>query len=141
MNRLYTTFLFLAFILSACSHTKNYNKINISGTYHSHTKWNGNDIYITLRKDSEFTFKAIKEYCPGKKFFCTAGKWSVKDSILLLECDTIKRDFKTYFPEVADTANVISLNINGNFLLSGQKIYDLNADGSASKDKFYDKIN
>lgn len=139
--RLNNTIYIIAFFCLIISCKNSTERSDVSGKYHSQKKWNNNDTYIDLRPDSEFTFKVVKEYCPGKKYFCSAGKWKTyNDSLVTLECDSVKRNFKTYFPDVLDTQNVIAINMSATFIIRHQKLYNINTDGRASAEQYYDKI-
>ena len=143
--RKFILFLLPALILISCGEeVKKQAPVDPKGKWESALPWDNNIITLTVRPDSTMLFKAKKLFCPGTKYFVSAGKWHVEnDSFLVMEqfTDGRKYELDDLFPELAniasDTLNIIGLQLNAKFILTKDSIYDIETSGKRSKDKIY----
>lgn len=117
------------------------------GVWQNPKQWDNNLITITVRPDSVMIFKAEKSFCPGTKFFVSAGTWHIEqDSFLVMESFTDGRtiDVNEYFPELVqsqkDSMNVLPLEVTARLLFDSDHIYDVQPDGKRSNERVYNRI-
>ena len=137
-------FLIPALFVFSCKEETKKDLPDPKGKWESAIPWDNNTITLTVRPDSMILFKVKKLFCPGTKYFISAGKWHVEnDSLLVMEQynDGRKYDLDELFPELkdigSDTVNVIGLDINAKFILTKDSLYDIEPTGKRSKDKIY----
>jgi hypothetical protein len=143
--RIFVFILFSAsFIFSCKEPVKKAASIDPKGKWESVLPWDNNTITLTVRPDSMILFKAKKLFCPGTKYFVSAGKWSIEnDSFLVMKqyTDGRKYELKELFPELADigsdSVNIIGLALEAKFILTKDSIYDMEPSGKRSKEKIY----
>lgn len=138
--------LFFIAALASCTE-REAEKVNPVGVWQNPTQWDNNLITITVRPDSVMMFKAEKSFCPGTKFFVSAGTWHIEqDSFLVMEpfTDGRKIDIGEYFPELVqsqkDSMNVLPLEVTARLLFNKDHIYDVQPDGKRSGERFYNRI-
>lgn len=139
MKKFFTAFFFLTLIAAFDSCKENDPYGHLPGHYHSHTNWNGNDINIRLAKDSTFTFTVFSD---KGVTFCAAGTWSRKDSFLFLTSYDTTHPISTekHFPELKEMNNLVAIQMEGKFIVRGDKLHNLDKDGKAHDTEFYDKV-
>src|SRR6187551_1055449 len=96
-------FIFSAALLFACNEPAAVKKepIDAKGKWESVLPWDNNYITLTVRPDSIILFQAKKSFCPGTKYFVSAGKWQIEnDSFLVMKRFTggKKHTVKELFP-------------------------------------------
>jgi hypothetical protein len=142
--RIFSAFLFSTLLFISCNEEAKKNIPDPTGIWENPVKWDNNYITLTVRPDSIMLFKCKKLFCPGTKYFVSAGKWSIeKDSILVMKqfADGKKYELEELFPELAnigsDSANIIGLSIEAKFIMTKDSLYDIETTGQRSKAKIY----
>ncbi len=136
----------LIIVLSLCSCNERAPEVKPIGTWENTTHWENNAITLKVRPDSIMLFKVEKSFCPGTKFFVSAGKWHLeKDSFLIMEPFEDGRilELNDYFPELMqthkDSANVIQLSVSAKLIIRDSIIYDVSPEGKAVPERTYKK--
>ena len=141
--RTFLVFFIPSLILFACNEEIKKERFDPTGRWESVLPWDNNTITLTVRPDSTMLFKAKKLFCPGTKYFVSAGKWSIEnDSFLVMKqfTDGRRYELKELFPELAvdsDSLNVIGLDLSAKFIITKDSLYDIEPDGKRSKEKIY----
>ncbi len=146
MMKLLSSIAVSLFLFTGCAE-KPKEKFSPIGVWQTHEAWDNNMITITVRPDSVMLFKVEKRFCPGTKYFVSAGKWKVEnDSILSMQTFTDGRHYeiRELFPELVqtqkDSTNVVALDITAKLLFDKDHLYDMLPEGKRSPIKFYDRI-
>ncbi|MDQ3108767.1 MAG: hypothetical protein M3R17_02640 [Bacteroidota bacterium] len=141
-------FFFSVLIFVSCKEETKKDIPDPKGKWENPVAWDNNYITWTIRPDSVMLFKCKKLFCPGTKYFVSAGKWSIEnDSILVMKkfTDGRKYDLKELFPELStigsDSFNIIGLDMEARLLLTKDSLYDIELTGKRSKQKVYARKN
>jgi hypothetical protein len=135
--------LVIALAFSSCTPEEK-QQINAIGDYKSHVIKNNNETFVYLHPDSVFGFMVVKQFCPGTKIFCSAGKWKLKGDTVVLYQDNKMRWFKDVLPDLKDTiTNVMAMGIEANYIYKDNKLYDptmVDSLGKQEPDNYLDKV-
>lgn len=140
------TFIFVAAILVSCAEPA--SKINNPAGKWANTKpWDKNQITLELRSDSVMIFRCMQDDDSLTRQFLSAGHWQIaEDSFLIMtEMSTYWKEhpelfFKQELDQRNDTFRVIVIPMQARLLLSNDTIFDINPDGTRSKEKFYTRV-
>lgn len=142
--RAFFAFLIPVLFLISCKEEVKKTKIDPTGRWESVLPWDDNTITLTVRKDSVILFKAKKLVFDGIQYFVSVGKWHVEnDSFLVMEqfTDGRKYEMNELFPELTgtgiDSSKIAGLDLSAKFIITKDSIYDIETDGSRSKEKIY----
>lgn len=142
--RIFFSLFFIGCILFSCSEPPKKTAVDAKGKWENPLPWDNNFITLTVRPDSVMLFKAKKLFCPGTKYFVSAGKWHVENDTLLVMkkfTDGRKYELKDLFPELthigSDSVNIIGLDLEAKFILTKDTLFDMELNGKRSKEKYY----
>ena len=79
--RFFLSIILLSSLIISCEEPIKKEAINPIGKWESVLPWDNNTITLTVRPDSTILFKAKKLFCPGTKYFVSAGKWKIENPI------------------------------------------------------------
>lgn len=137
-------FIIAIFIVSCSERDK--PKMNPIGVWENTSHWDNNAITLKIYPDSTMSFKCVKSFCPGTKFFVSVGKWHIEqDSFLVMEqfTDSTHFELRELFPELvqtqADSNNVIALSISAKLIMTDSLIYDISPEGKRVWEHVYRK--
>src|ERR1044071_427436 len=135
----------ISFFFVSCGQ-RNKPVVDPVGVWENTTHWGNNKITLKIRKDSIMLFKAERGYCPGQRYFVSAGKWHIeKDSILVMDQadDSTHFDLAEIFPELVQGAkdynNVTVLTVSARLIIRDSLLYDVSPEGTAVPDRTYRK--
>lgn len=135
-----------AVILSACSEPA--DQINNPAGKWANTKpWDKNRITLELRDDSVMLFRCVREEDSLTRQFLSAGHWQIAEDSFLIMTEMSKYwkehpeiFFKEELSHHSDSMRVVVIPMQAKLLLHSDTIFDVNPDGTRSKEKFYTRI-
>lgn len=133
-------------ILTACSEPA--VKINNPTGKWANTKpWDKNQITLELRDDSVMIFRCMRDDDSLKRQFLSAGHWQIAEDSFLVMTEMSKYwkehpeiFFKEELSHHSDSLRVVVIPMQARLLLSNDTIFDVNPDGTRSKEKFYTRV-
>lgn len=143
MNRI--AILILLF-LAACSEPE-VQSLNLIGKWANTKPWDKNRITLELRDDSVMIFRCVREEDSLTRQFLSAGHWQIAEDSFLVMTEMSKYwkehpeiFFKEELSQHSDSTRVVVIPIQARLLIHSDTIFDVNPDGTRSKEKFYTRI-
>ena len=142
--KIFAPLFFLCCILASCHEPAAKQAFDPRGKWENPLPWDNNFITLTVRPDSVMLFKAKKLFCPGTKYFVSAGKWSIEhDTLLVMKkfTDGRKYELKDIFPELtqigSDSVNIVGLDMEARFIITKDTLFDVELNGKRVTKRYY----
>jgi hypothetical protein len=133
----------LLLLIAACNspQKKDFNPV---GTWHNSKPWDINNITLEVRDDTMMFFRCVREEDSLTRYILAAGKWQIAEDSFLLMTELSrywKENPKLLFAEEMamenDSVRVLVLSMQARLQFHNDTLFDVNPDGSRSKEKFY----
>jgi hypothetical protein len=143
MNRIAVLILLLC---AACSGPAK-KQFNPQGKWVNTKPWDLNRITLEVRNDSVMIFRCVREEDSLTRQFLSAGHWQIAEDSFLVMTEMSKYwrahpeiFFREELTQHSDSVRVVVIPMQARLLLSNDTIFDVNPDGTRSKEKFYTRI-
>lgn len=143
MNRIA---ILLLLFLAACSEPE-VQSLNLIGRWANTKPWDKNRITLELRDDSVMIFRCVREEDSLTRQFLSAGHWQIAEDSFLVMTEMSKYwkehpeiFFKEELSHHSDSMRVVVIPMQARLKIHGDTIFDVNPDGTRSKEKFYTRV-
>lgn len=143
MNRI--AILILLFF-AACAEPE-VQSLNLIGKWANTKPWDKNRITLELRDDSVMIFRCVREEDSLTRQFLSAGHWQIAEDSFLVMTEMSKYwkehpeiFFREELSQHSDSMRVVVIPMQARLLIHSDTIFDVNPDGTRSKEKFYTRI-
>ncbi|MFM2018048.1 MAG: hypothetical protein RL007_1704 [Bacteroidota bacterium] len=143
MNRF--AILILLFF-AACSEPE-VQSLHLIGKWANTKPWDKNQITLELRDDSVMIFRCVRQEDSLTRQFLSAGHWQIAEDSFLVMTEMSKYwkehpeiFFKEELSHHSDSMRVVVIPMQARLQIHSDTIFDVNPDGTRSKEKFYTRL-
>jgi hypothetical protein len=137
---------FLIILLISCNEPQK-QEFDPVGTWENSKPWDINAITLEVREDTMMLFRCMRNEDSLSRYILSAGKWQIAEDSFLIMTELSRywqeRPQLLFAKEMAlenDSTRVLVLNMQARLLIHNDTLFDVNPDGTRSKEKFYTRV-